>query len=316
MYNDFMDIIYSSFEVCMPLLFLVAIGVVLKRKKLISQETARQMSTIVLKLFLPINIFMNIYNGDLKKDLSFRYLFVLLLIYAVTVIINLIIVNIIIKDRKSKSAMLQNAIRANQTLFALPLAINIAGDAVSPIAALSSCIITPINNLYALSEFEYYEGNTSKLKILINVLKSPMTIATIIAFVFKIVEINIPTIIYTTFNYISRATVALSLIMVGSTFNFAINKDKIQKIIYIIGFKTLLCPFIAVVMALMFRLNQIQLVTIMCLFASPVASASYATAAAYDTDMDLINGSLVYSYVFGIISLPLVISIMRFLALI
>lgn len=316
MYNDFMDIIYSSFEVCMPLLFLVAIGVLLKSKKMISKETSKQMSAIVLKIFLPINIFMNIYNGDLKNDLSLRYLYILLAIYIITVIINFVIVNLTINDRRSKSAMLQNAIRANQTLFALPLAINIAGDGIGPLAALSACIITPINNLYALSEFEYYEGNKSKLKIIINVLKSPITIATIIAFGFKLIDLSLPTIINTTFTYVSKATTALSLVMVGSTFNFAINKDKIQKIIYIIGFKTIICPIIAIIIALLFNVNRIQLITIMALFASPVASASYATAAAYDTDMDIINSSLVYSYVFAILSLPLIISIAQFLAII
>ncbi len=312
-----MDILVTSVEVCLPLLFLVALGVLLRKLKMISDTTIKEVSKLILNLFLPINIFMNIYNGNIRANFSVGYLVILTSIFFVMAVLSTVLILLFNKDRKERSSMLQAAIRSNMSLFAVPLAGQIAGEEAMALTAVCASILAAAHTFYAVGEFEYFENrNANFVRLLINILKSPTVIATVLGFIFVFTGIKLPNTINTMCSYISRSVVAFSLVMIGASFNFALNIKKVWKVMYCVAFKTVICPVLAIAMALFVRMNTVQMVTLLTLFAAPCATSCYAQAVVYDTDMDIVSSSLVYSYVACIVTLPIFISILKFKGLI
>ena len=86
----------SSIQIVFPLLALVAVGVLLKKNDLISDKTISEMNKIVFSLFIPVNVFMSIYNSDFKTDFNLK--FIIFLIF--TVIIHAILAILLFKNIK------------------------------------------------------------------------------------------------------------------------------------------------------------------------------------------------------------------------
>lgn len=312
-----LNVFLTSLSLVAPLLLLVLTGIVLKRLNYLSDATVNEVSKVILRVLLPLQIFMNIYNGDIPKDLDMKFLIVLIGSSLLAITINTIILTTSKIDYRQKSAMLQNATRPNASIFALPLSVMIAGDAVSSLAAMAVGFTTPIANGYAIGEFEYYKpGKAPRLKIFIRIITSPIIVATILAFIFKGFSLTLPTVISKTFTYMANIVTGMSLIVVGASFKFEVDLKKIKLIIYTIVFKTMICPIIAILLAIIFKLNATQMVVIMCISAAPIATSSFPTAKGYDTDIDLVSSTLVYSYVACSFTLTIIISVLKLLSLI
>ena len=312
-----LKVFLTSLSLVAPLLLLVAAGIVLKKLNYLSDITVSEVSKVILKLLLPIQIFMNIYNGDISSDLDGKFLFVLIGSYVVAIIINTIILCVLKVDNKRKSAILQNATRSNSSIFAIPLSAMIAGNSVASLTALAVGFTSPLTNGYSIAEFEYYKpGKAPRFKIFINIMTSPIIVATVLAFIFKAFSFTLPAVIDKTFTYMANIVTGMSLIMVGASFKFEVDAKDIKHLVYTILFKTIVCPLIAILMAIALKLNAAQMVVIMCISAAPIATSSFPTAKGYDTDIDLVSSTLVYSYVACSFTLTIIISVLRILNMI
>lgn len=312
-----MSLILSSFTISAPLLLLLAIGAFLNKLKFTDKNAIDTVSKIILKVLLPINMFLNIYDGDLKAGLAFDFFIVLFGGYAICILLNIFIVIKTSLTARQKSAIIQNAIRPNLAMFALPLSIEMAGDSIKSLASISAGTITPFINAFAIGEFECFnKESANKLEIIKKVFSSPLVVASILGFIYNLLNISLPYVCKRTMSYCSNCVTPMSLIMIGASFDFSLDKSDIKKISYSVLFKTVFCPVVGLLLALLFKLSADQLVVILCCFASPTAASSFATANDYDTDMKLINSSLVYSYVACIFTLPLIISVSKALSII
>jgi len=312
-----MNLILTSFATCAPLLLLIALGVLIKKLGFISSTTITEMSKITLKFLLPISIFMGIYNGSLESDLDTNYLIVLLGGQILVIAINTIIVLCTKMTNEEKSAIMQQAIRPNISILALPLSIEIAGEAIRSLASISVGLLTPITNGFVICEFEVFEpGPADKIKTLKRILLAPIILGSFFGLIFKFAGITLPIVAVKTLNYISNCVTPLSLIMIGASLNVDIKLDKVGKIAYAVIYKTIINPLIGLILCLLFKLNAAQIVVVMTFFASPIATSSFPTAKGYSTDIELVNQSLVISYIVAIFTLPLMITILKYFALI
>ena len=305
----------SSIQIVFPLLALVAIGVLLKENHLISDKTISEMNKIIFSLFIPVNVFMSIYNSDFKTDFNLKYILFLIISVIIHAILAILLFNNI-KDDRIRPAIIQASVRSNLAILGIPLAISIYGDSIAGIVAISVAFCAPLYNIFAILVFESLKKEkTSGKELLSKLFNNPIIIATLIAMIIKLVNINLPIFAYNTINYLSKATTGISLLILGASFNFKISSNKKLLIISLI-FKMFVAPFISVLLAIMLGFRGIYLACVICLFAQPVAISAYSYACGYDTDLKLISSIVVYSYVLALFSLPLWITILKLLALI
>ncbi|MEG2659712.1 MAG: AEC family transporter, partial [Oscillospiraceae bacterium] len=67
-----MDALYLAFTVVFPLFCMMALGYFLRRIKIFNAELITQLNNIVFKVFLPIVLFLNVYQSDFKNEFSPR----------------------------------------------------------------------------------------------------------------------------------------------------------------------------------------------------------------------------------------------------
>ncbi len=200
------------------------LGVILKRKSMVDEKSLNVMNSLIFRLFMPTLLFFNIYNmGDLST-LSFDNL--KLLAYAfISILIVLFLAWLIympnVKDRKKLSVLIQGVYRGNFVLFGLAIADSLYGKESLGTVSLLTAIVIPTFNVIAVILLEYYSGREiSKLKLLKQVFKNPLIIATLTAIVFLVLKISIPKPVYKAIGDISKIATPLAFLVLGAGLKF------------------------------------------------------------------------------------------------
>lgn len=312
-----MSTLLTSIKLASPLLLLIALGYWLKKIHFLDENISIQLSQLVLKVILPINIFVSIYNSDFKTDFDSKMILFIVLSNAILCIIMIVLSHFFTKDKRQLGALMQAGVRGNYSIFAMPLAVSIYGDRIAAPMAIAIAFLTPLYNVYSVALFEHYEnGEPNYLRQFVKVMKTPIMVATILAIVFKIFDVVIPEVLYETLNYISKSLTAVSLMNLGLSFNFKINKKIIKLLVVALVFKLVIVPLVSIPAAIYLGFNNTALVVILVCATAPVATSAFSTAVCYNTDVELTNSAVVYSYIFCAITIPIFLSIVTSLGLI
>ncbi|WP_331497430.1 AEC family transporter [Romboutsia ilealis] len=110
---------------------------------------------------------------------------------------------------------------------------------------------------------------------------------------------------------VSKIATPLSLILLGASFKFDnIKKYLKQTTIAVIG-KTILIPCIILPICIMFGYRDVELSTLMIIFAAPTAISSFTMAKQMDSDSDLAGQIVVFTSAFCVITVFMWIFILK-----
>ena len=312
-----MNVFLKSLELAAPLLLLTALGYFLKRINLLDEQSSKKLSKLVLYVILPVNIFVSIYDSDFKTAFNLKLVLFIIISNIVLCILSVIVSKLVTKNKQQLSALMQVCVRGNYSIFGLPLIVSIYGQKAAAPMAIAIAFLTPIYNVYSIGLFEHYQDRRISIrKQLLNIVTTPITIATILAIVFNLANIVLPSFLYVTLSYISKSITAISLINLGSSFNFKVNKNLLKLITIGLVFKLLLVPTLSISSAIALGFKDVALLVVVVTSMVPVATSAFSTAVCYNTDIDLTSSMVVYSYVFCAITIPVFISIVTVLGLI
>ena len=275
-------------------------------------NTLDTMNNITFKSFLPVLLFYNIYKTDLHDTFNLK-----IIIFSVTCVIVLylllyLIVPLIEKDNKKRVALLQGLFRSNFVIFGLPITESLFGSEKVGVAALLIAVIVPLFNMLSVLALETFRGGKLNFKkIFIGIIKNPLIIATCLGVLTLLLKIKIPTAIEKTISDVSKIATPLSLILLGAYFKFDnIKKYLKQTTIAVIG-KTILIPCIILPICIMFGYRDVELSTLMIIFAAPTAISSFTMAKQMDSDSDLAGQIVVFTSAFCVITVFMWIFILK-----
>ena len=304
-----MSVFIKSLELASPLLLLTLLGYGLKKGRMLDDDSCIAISRLVINLILPVNIFVSIYDSDFKSSFNLKMILFIVISNFAVIVLMVILAHMLTKDKKKLGALCQAGVRGNYSIFGLPLAISIYGNKVAGPMAIAIAVLTAIYNVYSIGVFEHYEdGNISLGKQIINVLKTPIMIATVIGVAINLLNISIPNFLYQTLSYISKSITAISLINLGSSFNFRINKNLIKYVVIILVFKLLFLPLVSLPAAVAIGLRNTELVVVLVTATVPIATSAFSTAVCYNTDIELTSSAVVYSYIVCGLTIPIFLS--------
>lgn len=111
-----------SFQIIFPILFFMALGILIRQTKLLDENAFSQINKLVFRVFLPIKLFLDIYQSDFQS--AFRPGVIL---YAVTAVLAVyviawLLVGRVVKDRQDAPVIIQNLYRSNYVLFGMSIA--------------------------------------------------------------------------------------------------------------------------------------------------------------------------------------------------
>ncbi|WP_037345662.1 AEC family transporter [Selenomonas sp. oral taxon 138] len=279
-----------------PLFCLMAVGVFVKRSRLLSEEELRHMNRMVFRVFFFFMMFYNIYISD--PGTAFQP--TLMLFGAVGVLLTALVFTGVVcrieSDNARRGPMIQAAFRGNYVLMGIPLVSNIFGDAAIAIPTMMIAVIVPIYNILGVLVLETFRGGRfDLLPILRSVLMNPMILGAITGALCRLVELAIPAPVLKPVAQIAAATTPVALIILGASFHGGSYHAHLRQLIFSVASRLIIVPAIVLSLAIMFGFRGVELVTLIAVFATPCAVAGFAMAQQMQADAELAGNCVVYS---------------------
>ena len=280
-----------ALNVVLPIFFIMTLGFLLKKIKMVDEHSLSIMNKLVFRVFMSTLLFLNVYNiGDLSalsmdnlKLLGYAFIIILVVLF-----IAWLIYMPKVKDKRKLSVLIQGVYRGNFVLFGLAIVDSIYGKEGLATVSLLTIVVIPTFNVLAVIILEYYSGREiSKLKLLKQVFKNPLIIATLLGISFIILKINIPKPAYKTLSDISKIATPLAFIVLGAELQIGNMLKNIKYLISVNILRLVGNPLITIGVGKLIGFQGIELVALLSMSACPTAVASYTMAKEMKADGDL-----------------------------
>ena len=318
-----------SVNAVLPLIICMAAGYLFRRTKLVDEGFCRKCNTFCFKTFLPLMIFMNVYNSDLESAVQpGAFLFAAAAVLVIFAAAFLIIPRIVKKGSvdsagspvsaaSRQAVLIQCIFRSNFVIFGYQVVANVYGAGQAAVASVMAAIVVPLYNVLAVITLEYFTNSKNGLRpVILGIIKNPLIIGAVAALLFKLSGLTLPAPLYTGLSDMAGMATPLALVVLGGTFHFdALRRNAGALAIGTLG-KIVVAPLVMVPIAAALGFRDANLLSLVIVFASPAAVNSYTMAAAYGHDPELAGQLVVVTSVLSMVSVFGWIFLLRMLGLI
>lgn len=290
MYNNFI----VSLEAVLPIAILIGVGLLAKRMQLLTREEISHVNKLVFKILFFCLLFQNMYNADFS--IAFQpqlLLFAFIAILATVAVANVVVCHFV-EDNKRRGAMIHSIYRSNFIIIGIPVAANIYGHDNIATTAMLITVVIPLYNILAVTIFETFRGNQIHLKpVLLGIIHNPMILGCLTGILFNLCHLTIPHAILKPIFQIGSATTPLALILLGASFTISsVVKNRLS--IMLCSFARLIvAPAIILPIAVWMGYRNIELVSLMTVFAAPCAVVGFTMAQQMDSDYELAGNCII-----------------------
>ena len=307
-----MDSFIFAINAVAPIIITVAIGYILKRIGLMSEDFATKANKLVFRVFLPIMLFMNLYRMESLSGFGGGYIIYSVVAAVMIFLVGIPLTGLVTRDAGRRGALLQSTFRSNYALVGIPLAELLFGAEGALVATLLSAVSIPCFNILAvisLSIFGDGEKRPSAKKILVGIAKNPLIISVLSGIAalgiralladagvdFRLSSINA---IYKPMEYLSDLATPLALLVLGAKFEFSAVSELKKEIILGVTARCVILPALTLGVAyfcLRDHFGGAEFATLIAMFATPVAVSSVPMAQEMGADSRLAGQLVVWT---------------------
>lgn len=302
-----MDNLILAINVVFPLLFMMIVGYILRIENFVNENSLNVMNKLIFVVFMPVLLFVNIYQMDIGEVLEENNLFLILLLYIIIIAVFVALIFILprfVKDKKKCSVMIQGLTRGNSLLFGIPIVASIYGNDHTGTVSLLAAFLIPLFNVLAVIVLELFRGGKVNVnKVLLGVVKNPIIIGSALAFIFVITGLKIPNLIMSPIDSMSKVTTPLSFVVLGGTFNFNRLHNNAKYLTTVVVGKLIIIPAVVFLIACTLKLGNEYMAAILGIMTSPVAIASFTMAKEMDADGELAGQIVITTSVVSIVTI-------------
>ena len=293
-----MSSFWISFNAVIPFVLYLSYGWAARRAGITDADILKKMNKVTFRCFYPLLMFENMYSMGGSYPLSRAFTLLAMGSLALSMGLAACLIPRILKDPKQIPVMIQGIYRSNILLFALPLVENLFGSSEAHKAAALLVIVVPVYNISATIFLELYSdrGKTSPAKFLYNILTTPLVAGALVGMAFVLLKIPVAPQVMKVIENFSDLTTPLALFILGGTLQFESLGKHLKMLTAALFVKMFCIPALLLVPAVAAGIPPIErfLLTV-ALYATPVATASFPMAQAYDADADLAGEQVVYT---------------------
>ena len=277
-----------------PLLLVVAIGYAAKRAGLIREQDVPKANKWAFSVFMPLMCFYNIYSSDLSSALRPELMLftacAILAVYA----LSYLYARRTVKERESRAVVIQGLFRSNYVILGLPLAAGLSADGDIAVAAVLGAVVVPIFNALAVITLEAHRGRRPDAKkLLLGILRNPLILGSLAGILFLAAGIRLPEFLEKPVRDLGKAASPIMLFLLGAFFNFRSLGGSRRYLTAVCLGRLLIIPALALGCAAALGFRGIEMISLMAVFASPTAVASFTMAEQMDADAPLAGGIVV-----------------------
>lgn len=311
-----MDNIIVSFNVIAPVFFLMVLGYLLVNyTSLADRQLTKQANAIVFKIFLPCMLFYNVYQSDIGAEIQSR---IKLCIWAaggliILFILLCLIVPKVVKQENQQGVVIQGIFRSNYVIFGVAVVQNMYGSKSTTTAAILSAILVPMYNFLAVVALSIFgeKRETDWKKIIMDIVKNPLILSSMLGVVFSLLGIRLPTAVDTTVQDLAKLSTPIAFMILGGDLDFSKVKGNLKLSSVVLTIKLVILPLIMIPMVVMMGYRDADLLSALLAYQTPVAVSSYIMAQQAGADGQLAGQLVVFSSVLSIFTLFVTIFILR-----
>ncbi|WP_448863074.1 AEC family transporter [Dorea sp.] len=315
-----MDNIIVSFNVIAPVFFLMVLGYLLVNyTSLADRQLTKQANAIVFKIFLPCMLFYNVYQSDIGAEIQSR---IKLCIWAaggliILFILLCLIVPKVVKQENQQGVVIQGIFRSNYVIFGVAVVQNMYGSKSTTTAAILSAILVPMYNFLAVVALSIFgeKRETDWKKIIMDIIKNPLILSSMLGVVFSLLGIRLPTAVDTTVQDLAKLSTPIAFMILGGDLDFSKVKGNMKLSSVVLTIKLVILPLIMIPMVVMMGYKDADLLSALLAYQTPVAVSSYIMAQQAGADGQLAGQLVVFSSVLSIFTLFVTIFILRMMGM-
>lgn len=213
--------IISLFKIIFPVFFVIGIGYICSKIKLINSNGVDQLLKITQNVFIPIFLFVNIIKIDLKELFNLNLLVSFYSGALVCFILGIIFSKIFLKSKNEEAVLIGFcALFSNSVIMGLPITELAYGkNSLDPNFSIIA-FHAPFCYLIGISFMEILkEKKSSNLKVTQSIVKliltNALTIGIVFGFIFNVLNINIHVSFLKALDLISNSSIPLALFALG-----------------------------------------------------------------------------------------------------
>lgn len=297
-----------------PVFLMVFLGVILKRRGLITADFVRTSPQIVFKITLPALIFLKISATDYSRVLNFEQVIFVYIALTLFFIWEWVIAFILTKDGGSRGAFIQGGFRSNLAIIGLALINNAFGPHAMAQAAILLAFIMPMYNVYsilALTVPLHKEKRVRFGRTMWEIATNPLILAALIALPFSVFRLHLTPILTRTIGYLADLTLPLALLSIGGSLSFKSVKQDFKLSALAAAHKIVFMPLALVTAAYFAGFRNVDLGILFFLFASPSAIASYIMAEAMGSNGKLAANIVLLTTLGSVVTISIGLLILR-----
>lgn len=292
-----------------PIVLTVALGYFLKCIGIVPEGVAPHLNRLVFRVFLPCNLFLNVYGIEDLGSIGLGYVAYVLGATLVIFLLSIPVALVTTRDGDKRGALMQATIRSNYALIGIPLATSLFGQEGAVVATVLSAFAIPFFNVLAVITLTVFSkgGKVDLLRILKGILKNPLILSIALGFVtlgirailesagiaFRLSDI---TPIYKVASQLSACATPVALLSLGAQFSFSAVPALRREILVGVTAKTVIVPLITLTVAYLFGcFSGAHFAAFVAIFATPVAVASVPMAQEMGADARLAGQLVIFS---------------------
>ena len=310
-----LDSLILSLEIVLPLFLLMAVGYGIKLMGMMNETTVKQVNKVIFKIFLPLLVFVNIYDTELAESFNSQLLLYAVAGVSIQFVLSLCLAILLEKDNSRRGVMLQGMFRSNFVLFGIPISTALFGDTAAGLASILIAVIIPLYNVLAVISLEMFNGKKPNFgKILLGIVTNPLIIGSVLGVLFVVFRVPLPTPVYDTVSQMKEIATPLAFIILGASFNFGDVGRYIKEVLIVLGAKLVAFPALFLGIAILLGFRDAPLAVLLTVFGAPIAVSSFTMAQQMGGDDKLAGQLVVFSSILSIGTMFLLIFFLREMA--
>lgn len=272
-----------------PVLLVMCLGILIRSRKLVPEETYERLSTLCFHFLLPFQLFYNIYEARLEGAFSPALLIFLEAGTLIWFVVNYALFTAAEPDRRARGAYIQNAFRSNIAVVGVSLAQSLMGGGPGvAVMAIATAVLAPTYNALAVITLESCRGGRAEVgSIVRQILKNPLIQACVLGIIFLLLKIRLPQPVEQAVKNIGTAGGAMTLVSLGASLRLEGMRENLRRAMLCSVHRLLIAPLAMVAAACLLGFRDDELGVILICAGAPTASASYPMALACGSDHEL-----------------------------
>jgi predicted permease len=213
-------------------------------------------------------------------------------------------------DGPAFTSIFQGATRW-QTYVALSVSANLYGDVGLALASVAMVAIIPLVNVFSVAVLAHYASpeKQSVRAIVMTVIRNPLIWACVIGLVINVIHLPLPKIWHEVADALGRSSLAIGLLVSGAGLQLkGLFRPSVSATLGV-GFKLVLMPVLALVLADWFGLSGDSLAIVAICAAVPTSPSAYVLARQMGGDAPLLAQIITLQTILAAITMPIAIAL-------